>query len=91
MFIAGVVGDDHEASTTLLEDLGENSGYLEKLVEDFGKMTFKYGFEIRCFFETRKTQILNAVFNRTISKQITSTNYIVGLRTVLKIIALADF
>jgi hypothetical protein len=91
VFIAGVIGNDDEASTALLKDLGENSSYLENLVEGFGMMTFKYRFEIRCFFETQKTQILNAVLNRTLARHITATNYIVSFKTVLEIIALTDF
>lgn len=89
--MAGVIGNNCEASTALLRGLEEDSDYLANLVENFGMMTVKYRFEIRCFFETRKTQILNAVLNRTLSALVTFTNYIVRFITVLDIIALAKF
>jgi hypothetical protein len=53
-----------ETSSTLVKDLEENSSSLENLVEDFGKMTIRDGLKVRCFYETRTTQILNAVLPR---------------------------
>lgn len=91
MFIAGVIGEDHETSTSLLKDLGENSSLLEQLVEDFGITTVKYEMEIRCFFETRKTQIPNAVLNRKLSNQIEPGLHIVRFETALQTVALANF
>ncbi|EPE31353.1 alpha/beta-Hydrolase [Glarea lozoyensis ATCC 20868] len=68
VFISAMWDANHEPSTTLLEDLGENSSNLESIVEAFGKSTIKHEIEIRCFYETRTTQILNAVLRRSVSK-----------------------
>ncbi|KAM3077065.1 hypothetical protein ACMFMF_004980 [Clarireedia jacksonii] len=64
-FISGFIGLSKESSCTLLKDLEANSSRLESLVADFGKLTVpsqtQAGIEIRCFYETRKTQLLNAI------------------------------
>lgn len=64
-FVFGILGHDQESSTTLLSDLEENSSRLESLVADFAKLTIRNraqkGMEIRCFYETRKTQMLNSI------------------------------
>jgi hypothetical protein len=77
-FISGIVGKDHESSTTLIEDLAANSSNLESLVEDFGKLTIKYGLEIRCFYETRKTQILKSVLSSHFKRLATFVEILVG-------------
>jgi ankyrin repeat protein len=78
-FISGIIGKDDESSTTLVEDLAANSSNLESLIEDFGKLTIKYGMEIRCFYETRKTQVLKAVFNPPFLRLVPSfTEILVG-------------
>lgn len=64
-FVFGILGPTHESSCTLLHDLKENSSRLENLVVEFGKLTVRSrtqaGIEIRCFYETRQTQISNAI------------------------------
>ncbi|KAL5351267.1 hypothetical protein ACLOAV_003119 [Pseudogymnoascus australis] len=64
-FVFGILGPTQESSCTLLDDLKENSSRLENLVAEFGKLTVRSrtqaGIEIRCFYETRKTQVLNAI------------------------------
>ena len=64
-FVFGILGHNQESSITLLSDLEANSSRLESLVADFGKLTIRSGMqkgmEIRCFYETRKTQVLNAI------------------------------
>ncbi|OBU00767.2 hypothetical protein VE01_01233 [Pseudogymnoascus verrucosus] len=63
--IFGILGPDQESSDTLLDDLKENSSRLENLVAEFGKLTVRSrtqaGIEVRCFYETRKTQVSNAI------------------------------
>ena len=65
-FISRILGQ--QPSTTLIKDLAETASTLQGLVEDFGKMTIRIGLKIRCFYETRPTQILNAVLNKNIAK-----------------------
>jgi hypothetical protein len=78
VFISAMWDANHEPSTSLLEDLGENSSNLESIVEAFGKSTIKHEIEIRCFYETRTTQILNAVLRRSVSKWLKPTKIMVG-------------
>ncbi|OBT50883.1 hypothetical protein VE04_08686, partial [Pseudogymnoascus sp. 24MN13] len=63
--VFGILGPDQESSDTLLDDLKENSSRLENLVAEFGKLTVRSrtqaGIEVRCFYETRKTQMSNAI------------------------------
>ncbi|PVH69560.1 hypothetical protein DL98DRAFT_361351, partial [Cadophora sp. DSE1049] len=60
-FISGILGPNQESSGTLLADLKENSSRLETLTAEFGKLTVQNRMEIRCFYETRKTQVFNAI------------------------------
>lgn len=64
-FVLGILGPNQESSDTLLDDLKVNSSRLENLVAEFGKLTVRSrtqaGIEIRCFYETRKTQVFNAI------------------------------
>lgn len=64
-FVFGILGRDQESSNTLIDDLKLNSSRLENLVSEFGKLTMRSqtqaGIEIRCFYETRKTQVVNAI------------------------------
>jgi hypothetical protein len=63
--VYGVLGPNQESSCTLIDDLQEHSSTLKTLVAKFGKLTVRSptqaGMEIRCFYETRKTQVLNAI------------------------------
>jgi hypothetical protein len=79
-----------ESSSTLIKDLEENSSSLENLVEDFGKMTIRDGLQIRCFYETRTTQILNAVLPRQISSLMPFTEQIVSSRMLPSVFLLTD-
>jgi len=72
-----------ETSSTLVEDLEENSSSLENLVEDFGKMTIRDGLNVRCFYETRTTQILNAVLPRGVTKFMNFTERVVSFQIYL--------
>jgi hypothetical protein len=64
-FVSGILGRTHESSCTLLDDLQANSSRLENLVAEFGKLTVpsrtQAGMDIRCFYETRKTQVFNSI------------------------------
>jgi hypothetical protein len=64
-FVFGVLNPNLESSSTLLRQLETNSSTLEQLVAEFGRLTKQTqkqaGLEIRCFFETRKTQLLNSI------------------------------
>jgi hypothetical protein len=64
-FVFGILGSKQESSCTLLDDLKANSSRLETLVAEFGKLTMQSrmqaGMEIRCFYETRKTQVFNSI------------------------------
>ena len=61
----GILGPSQESSCTLLDDLKANSSRLENMLAEFGKLTvqsrMQAGMEIRCFYETRKTQVFNAI------------------------------
>lgn len=50
-----------EISDTLLKGLEENSSSLDNVVHDFTKMVNLQKLQIKCFYETRETQIGNAV------------------------------
>ena len=67
--VFGILGHSQESSVTLLSDLEADSSRLESLVADFGKLTIRTrtqkGMEIRCFYETRKTQVLNAISRKS--------------------------
>lgn len=56
-----------ETSQTLLEGLRENANSLDNMVHEFAMMTIENKLQIRCFYETRKTQVANFV-SRTIAK-----------------------
>jgi hypothetical protein len=64
-FVFGILNPNQESSCTLLDDLEANSSRLENLVAEFGKLTvqtrIQVGMEIRCFYETRKTQVFNSI------------------------------
>ena len=72
-----------ETSSTLVEDLEENSSSLEKLVEDFGEMTIRDGLKVRCFYETRTSQVLNAVLHRGVTKFMKFTERVVSFQIYL--------
>jgi hypothetical protein len=79
-----------ETSSTLVKDLEENSSSLENLVEDFGKMTIRDGLQVRCFYETRTTQILNAVLPRVFTNFINFTESVVSFQIYLQTVLFAD-
>jgi hypothetical protein len=79
-----------ETSSTLVKDLEENSSSLENLVEDFGKMTIRDGLEVRCFYETQNTQILNAVLNRALAKLMKFTERVVSFQISLQAVLFVD-
>ena len=56
-----------ETSTTLLQDLQKNESSIDKLIYDFTRIAISYEFQIRCFYETRPTQIANAALSRRIT------------------------
>lgn len=67
--IRGFMGK--ETSDILLQSLKNESGNLDTLVHDFSKLAIKLGkehaFQLRCFYETRASQIANAI-SRNISR-----------------------
>jgi len=71
-FVFGVLGPNQESSCTLLDDLKANSSRLETLVAEFGRLTvqsrMQAGMEIRCFYETRTSQVFNAISRNSLIK-----------------------
>ncbi|RDW57837.1 hypothetical protein BP5796_12638 [Coleophoma crateriformis] len=61
IFVRGILGET-TSSKTLLSEIKELSNTLEALVDDFADMARELNYEIRCFFETKKTQIIRRVF-----------------------------
>ncbi|MCJ1424372.1 hypothetical protein MMC29_002260 [Sticta canariensis] len=61
-----------ETSDTLLQSLRENESSLDTLVHEFSKLAIKlaiaHNFQIRCFYETRRTRIVTAVLRRQLAK-----------------------
>ncbi|KAG7009680.1 hypothetical protein G7Y79_00002g007950 [Physcia stellaris] len=55
-----------ETSETILQGLRENANSLDNMVYKFAMMTIEHKLQIRCFYETRKTQVANVV-SRTIA------------------------
>lgn len=60
-FVFGILDPNQESSCTLLDDLKEDSSRLEIMVADFAKLAVQAGMEIRCFYETGTTQVLNSI------------------------------
>ena len=56
-----------ETSTTLLKSLRDKAGSLDVLIHDFAMIAIKHELQIRCFYETRTTQIVNALSRRIAS------------------------
>ncbi|KAH6705268.1 hypothetical protein BKA61DRAFT_492791, partial [Leptodontidium sp. MPI-SDFR-AT-0119] len=71
-FVFGILDPTQESSCTLLDDLKANSSRLENLMAEFGKLTvqspIQAGMEIRCFYETRKTQVFNSISRKSLIK-----------------------
>lgn len=53
-----------ETSGSLLQSLKSEASSLDTLIHDFSKMAIAHNFQIRCFYETRRTQIVNALSRR---------------------------
>ena len=68
ILLAGIRG--HEVSDTLLTDLNQNSTALRNLVQGFSTMAVKreLRLSITCFYETRKTEVLNSVLPRSLTQ-----------------------
>ena len=64
--IHGFVGK--EISDTLLMELEDRNDMLGHVIQEFAKMARLCKLEIRCFYETRRTQVLNAVTKRWIAR-----------------------
>lgn len=66
--MAGIRG--HEVSDSLIADLNESSIVLKNLIQKFSTMalTPELRFDITCFYETRKTEILNAILSRSVTQ-----------------------
>lgn len=56
-----------ETSRSLLQSLKNEAASLDTLIHDFSKMAIEHKFQIRCFYETRRTQTMNG-FSRQIAK-----------------------
>ena len=59
-----------ETSKDLLRTLEDSGSGLDTVVHDFTEMANRRNLQIRCFFETRETQIANAVVKRSLAKLI---------------------
>ena len=61
-----------ETSDTLLQSLREKTSSLDTLVHEFSKLALRlaiaHNFQIRCFYETRRTQIVTAVLRRQLAR-----------------------
>lgn len=68
MLLAGIRG--HEVSDSLIADLNENSTVLRNLIQRFSTMALRpeLRLDITCFYETRKTEVLNAVLPRSVTQ-----------------------
>ena len=68
ILLAGIRG--HEVSDSLIADLNENSVVLRNLIQGFSAMALRpeIRLDITCFYETRKTEILNAVLSRSVTQ-----------------------
>ncbi len=66
--LAGIRG--HEVSDTLITDLNQNSTVLRNLIQGFSAKAVKRELQlsITCFYETRKTEVLNAVLPRSVTQ-----------------------
>lgn len=60
--IRGFLGK--ETSRSLLQSLIDKANSLDTLVHDFSEMAIVHEFQIRCFYETRTTQLVNALSKR---------------------------
>lgn len=60
--IRGFMGK--ETSRSLLQILKDESSSLDTLIHDFSKMAVVHQIQIRCFYETRTTRIVNALSRR---------------------------
>ena len=52
-----------ETSKTLLKGLEEENECLDNLIHDFAEMAIQCNIQIRCFYETHKTQVGRAVMS----------------------------
>ncbi len=68
IMLAGIMA--LEVSDTLIKDLYQSSGVLRNLIRRSGAMAIKSELQlnITCFYETRKTEILNAVLSRSVTQ-----------------------
>ena len=78
LIVAGIMGK--ETSDRLMKDLEGNTGVLENLVQRFSEMAIQPWLQlpITCFYETQKSQILNAVLPRRIASFSKYTKVLVG-------------
>ena len=56
-----------EISSTLLKGLEEKESYLDNVIQGFAGVAITQQIQIRCFYETRQTQVANAVLNRRLA------------------------
>ena len=75
--LAGVLGES--PSQTLLQDLDGSTRALRETSERFVKMIAAPPMQTMtmCFWESKKTQLANAIFSRRMTKFWTKTNMIV--------------
>lgn len=63
---------NRETSDALLQSLREKTSSLDTLVHEFSKLAIKlavaHNFQIRCFYETRRTRIVTAVLRRQLAR-----------------------
>ena len=70
--IHGFVGK--ETSDTLLKELEDRNDMLGHVIQEFAKIARLCKLEIRCFYETRRTHVLNAIAKRWIARLFSQIN-----------------
>ena len=66
VLIRGFMGK--ETSKTLVEGLSEKDNSLNNVIHEFAEMVIQNQIQIRCFYETRETQVAKAVVPRVLAK-----------------------
>ena len=77
--IHGFVGK--ETIDTLLKKPEDRNDMLGDAIQDFANMARLCKLEIRCFYETRRTQVLNAIAKRWIARLLLEINVNTNLET----------
>lgn len=71
VLIRGFLGK--ETSKILLEGLREKDNSLNNMIHEFSEMVIQNQIQIRCFYETRETQVAKAVLSRVLAEAFPTT------------------